>query len=274
MIKDLFRKVNPNECYKFKDLKVFGSTDTLYQNTKRYRRVFEKLETDHIYAELSFYNKFFDVKEWNITLSLKCVVLKRDSIKEFCSIDREIKVSINEPVIIFREGWGNEIKGEFWELGDYQWNAYIDGKLVASTEFYIENSGPVIDNANPYFDLESIQLYEGQEEGVALNERKYTNKFISQDTAYIWASINLKNKVTQAWYCELIFSFVSEQGHLKGITSELKYLSREDGKVEIKTGWGSTEKGTWKHGIYRMEVIFMDRLIATIPFEVVENDIS
>ncbi|HNI43256.1 MAG TPA: hypothetical protein PK230_01090 [Chitinophagales bacterium] len=46
--------------YKFRDLKVYGSLEWLADGKKKYRRVFDRSETNHIYAELSFYNKLFD----------------------------------------------------------------------------------------------------------------------------------------------------------------------------------------------------------------------
>src|SRR5690606_1180245 len=70
------------------------------------------------------------------------------------------------------------------------------------------------------------------------------------------------------WYCELFFNFYNDAGQLKGNTSELKYINPEDSFITFTTGWGADSKGTWYHDKYTLEVIFMDQLIAVIPFEV------
>ena len=57
---------NPGpQKYKFKDLKVYASTEWLADNKKKYRQVFDRFETTYVYAELSFFNKYFE------TLSFK-----------------------------------------------------------------------------------------------------------------------------------------------------------------------------------------------------------
>ena len=57
--------------HKFKELKVYASTEWLADNKKKYRQVFDRLETTYIYAELSFYNKYFDIEDWEIDVELK-----------------------------------------------------------------------------------------------------------------------------------------------------------------------------------------------------------
>ena len=47
--------------FKFRELKVYASTEWLADNKKKYRQVFDRYETTYVYAELSFYNKHFDV---------------------------------------------------------------------------------------------------------------------------------------------------------------------------------------------------------------------
>jgi len=47
--------------HKFKELKVYASTEWLADNKKKYRQVFDRFETSYLYAELSFYNNYFDI---------------------------------------------------------------------------------------------------------------------------------------------------------------------------------------------------------------------
>jgi hypothetical protein len=64
-------KETPNN-YKFRDLKIFGSTEWLANNEKKYRLVFDEAECSFIYCELSFFNKLFDEKDWELRINLKC----------------------------------------------------------------------------------------------------------------------------------------------------------------------------------------------------------
>ncbi|MEL6142740.1 MAG: hypothetical protein AAFU67_14110, partial [Bacteroidota bacterium] len=52
--------------YKFKELKVYNSTEYLWNNFKKYRQVFDRDETAYIYAELSLFNKLFDQEDWQL----------------------------------------------------------------------------------------------------------------------------------------------------------------------------------------------------------------
>jgi hypothetical protein len=52
-------------------------------------------------------------------------------------------------------------------------------------------------------------------------------------------------------------------------------ISRDNEYVDICSGWGSETKGTWFAGSFTLEIVFMDRLIAVLPFEIhdaPEND--
>ena len=60
----MFRnKKSEEKLYKFKDLKIYSSPEWLANGMRKYRTVFESIETSYLYVELSFYNKLFDVEE-------------------------------------------------------------------------------------------------------------------------------------------------------------------------------------------------------------------
>jgi len=52
-------------------------------------------------------------------------------------------------------------QSSFWFKGDYLWEAYIDGELVGSSKFHIEEVGLVTFENNPYFELISLKVYPG-----------------------------------------------------------------------------------------------------------------
>ncbi len=168
-----------------------------------------------------------------------------------------------------RDGWGNKKQGLYWKKGVYVWEVVIDGEVLASTHFHIEDVGKVTPEFNPYFSIESMKLYESGDKGVDKNERTYYKKFDSKDTRFIFIEFTFKNLVyPEPWSCELLFNFYNDARQLKGETAELKSLGSDDKTFTITTGWGSDARGTWFPDNYTLEVVFMDELIAILPFEV------
>ncbi|HSZ24495.1 MAG TPA: AAA family ATPase, partial [Cytophagaceae bacterium] len=254
--------------YKFKELKIFSSTESMVGNTRKYRKVFENLETTYLYSELSFYNKLFDEEDWNTKVNLKAFRIKKDKREELCDLAKEIAVTKDQNIVIIREGWGNAEAGIYWVRGDYEWEAYVDGDLIGTQKFYIESGGLVTEDVNPYFQLSSVQLYEGPEFGLLKEDRKYLTKFSAKETEYLWVEVTIENLQTQSWYCELFFNYYNDSGQLKGSASELKYINGTDKELTILSGWGSPSKGTWYNDKYRLEITFMDQLLAVAPFDV------
>ena len=166
--------------FKFKELKVYSSTEWLADNKKKYRQVFERFETSYVYAELSFYNKLFDQEVWEVNVSLKCYEQRR-SRRKICSLDFKRKVSKFDNIVYIREGWGNKKDGAFWKKGTYFWEAWIDDEKVATKYFYIEDAGQEIKEINQqYLKLKSLKLYEGQYDDVNKDDRKYLKCFSSR----------------------------------------------------------------------------------------------
>ena len=258
--------------YKFRELKVYASTEWLADNKKKYRQVFDRYETTYIYAELSFYNKFFDREDWEIEVELKCFSLKKGK-KELCSLPFKRKVSKYDNVVYLREGWGNKNEGAFWKKGTYYWEAHIEGEKVATKYFYIEDAGKdILPNENPYLEVQSLKLYEGPYDDVTEDDRIYYRKFSSEETRYIYVEITLRNlHMTKAWQCELFTKFYNDARELKGQVVRLQRIEKRDDLIKITSGWGSNVKGSWRKDRYTAELIFMDRLLAVIPFEVGEE---
>lgn len=62
--------------------------------------------------------------------------------------------------------------------------------------------------------------------------------------------------------------FLNESRELKGQVTRLVPVRREDEKILITAGWGSNVKGSWWEGLYTVEIVFMESLLAVMPFEV------
>jgi SpoVK/Ycf46/Vps4 family AAA+-type ATPase len=255
--------------YKFRELKVYSSTEWLADNKKKYRQVFDRYEVTYIYAELSFINKFFDVEDWEVDVELRCYTMRKSKV-ELCVLPFKRKVSKFDNICYIREGWGNKKEGTFWKKGTYFWEAWIDGEKVANKYFYIEEaSEPVTNTINPYLELHSLKLYEGAYDDIPIEDRNYCRAFNGEETRYIYVEATLANlNYLKSWQCELFFKFYNDARELKGQVIRLHKVEKKDAVFHITAGWGANVKGSWRKDNYTAEMIFMDRLMAVIPFEI------
>lgn len=260
---------NPKKKYfKYKELKVYTSTEWLADNKKKYRQVFNRLSTTYVYAELSFFNKQFDEADWEIDVELKCFALNKGR-QEICSLPFKRKVSKYDHVVYIREGWGSKSEGAFWKRGSYYWEAWIEGEKVATKYFYVEDGGDASSDEYPFLEVQSLNLYEGPYDDVIDEGRVYYKSFSSEDTRYIYAEIIFKNKLkTRDWQCELFAKFYNNSKELKGQVIRLQRIEPNKEIIKVTAGWGSNVKGSWRKDLYTVELIFMDKLMAAIPFTV------
>lgn len=258
-----------NKRWKFRELKIYASTEWLADNKKKYRQVFDRHETTYIYAELSFHNKYFDVEDWEVNVELRCFAVKKQK-KEICVLPFRRKVSKYDPVGYIREGWGNKQEGIFWKKGSYYWEAWIEGEKVSSKYFYVEDAThPLTKTVNPYCQISTLRMYEGPYDDTPEFERQYMRRFHGEETRYIYAEVTLKNLLlSKQWQCELFIKFYNDARELKGQVVRLHRVEKSDDGVKITAGWGSNVKGSWRNDRYTAEIIFMDQLLAVMPFEV------
>jgi SpoVK/Ycf46/Vps4 family AAA+-type ATPase len=262
---------NQTKPFKFRELKIYGSTEWLADNKKKYRQVFDRYETSYIYAELSFYNKNFDNEDWEVEVELKCFSTKKGK-ADICSLPFVRKISKFDHVVYVREGWGNKKESVFWKRGTYYWEAWIDGEKVATKYFYIEDTGhEAIDGESPYCELYSAKLYEGPYDDVLAENRVYMKTFHADETRYIYSEIFLRNNYfTKAWQCELFIKFYNDARELKGQIVRLQKVEKGEDIIRVTAGWGSNVKGSWRKDRYTAEIVFMDKLLAIVPFHVDE----
>ncbi len=257
--------------YKFKELKLYTSTEWLADNKKKYRQVFDRYEVAYIYAELAFYNKSFDEDIWEAEVTLKCYQVKPKK-TEVCVLDFKKKISKYDSIVYIREGWGNKKAGAFWKKGTYYWEAFIEGEKLGSKYFYVEDTGQdYTDALNPYLRLETLKLYEGQLDDVPEEERIYLKTFSSEATRYIYTELTFKNLYPKNWHCELFIKFMTNIHDIKGRVNRLINVKKNEESIVVTAGWGSNIKGSWRNGDYSLEVIFMDRLLAEVDFIVDET---
>jgi len=260
--------------FKYKDMKVFGSSEWLANNEKKYRLVYDESESTYIWGEFSFYNKKFDEEKWQLNCLIKCFNTKGE---EICSQDASREISSDENIVFIRKGWGNDSPGAFWRSGEYRWEAWVDGSKIASKTFYVVNKGSVTEDQNPYFNITSVKLYEGPGNDVAKDDRKYLKCFAMSDTRYVWVEFEAENLIksdVDYWPCDLQFNFYSDTGQLKGSVNQLMIVYPSDETIRTTNGWGNEKGGHWFKDNYRLEIVFMDTLIAVVPFTVSDDSID
>ncbi|MEL7219782.1 MAG: AAA family ATPase, partial [Bacteroidota bacterium] len=118
-------------------------------------------------------------------------------------------------------------------------------------------------------DVQSLRLYEGPYDDVNEDDRTYGKAFSSEETRYIYVEIVLKNRLPEKeWQCELFTKFFNNARELKGQVVRLHRIEKEKDTIQLTAGWGSNVKGSWREDRYSVELVFMDQLLASIPFEV------
>jgi SpoVK/Ycf46/Vps4 family AAA+-type ATPase len=257
--------------YKFKDLRIYTSTEWMAENRKKYRQVFDKYETAYVYGELSLYNKLYDIEDWEVNIVFKCYQIKKGRV-EICSLPYTRKVSKTDPVFFIREGWGSRSEGTFWKKGSYCWEVYVDGEKVSTRFFFIEDAGQAITQEyNPYLSVKSARLYEGPYEDVSPEERIYYSVFNHEDTRYIYADLAFENHCpSKIWQCEIMVKFFNDAQELKGQVTRMMRIDRKEETINITAGWGHNSQGSWRKERYTAVVVFLDRTLVSIPFEVAD----
>jgi len=268
-------ETNVKKC-KFKELKVYSADEWMAGSTKKYRTVFDRQETTYLSTEFSFYNKLFDESSWDAKISLKAFALDGKDRKELCNLESQRAIAADDNIVYVRDGWGNATPGNYWTRGDYLWEAYIDGEMVGSKKFYVEDVGVVTVNDNPYFSVESLKLYQGPDNDVDDGKRRYLTTFSKAQTQYVWLELKIKIKTPKDFFCEIFHTFYDDCGGVKGKTDSFRYIEKgKDGYVYTFTaGWGSNTPGSWKDKDYRLNVVFMDTLIASVDFDFGENEVE
>lgn len=260
--------------YKFRDMKVHSSDEWMAGATKRYRRVYDRYETTYMRLELSFFNKLFDEGDWDAAVRSKCFFVNGSQRNEISNYEEKRRILKDENIVYVRHSWGNVAPGAYWLKGTYVWEGYIDDTKIGETTFYIDDIGQAFNAGdNPFFDIESVRLYEGDYQGSQQPLKKYVKKFSQKETRYIWGEFNFKNKTPKDFYAEITFNFYDADGLPKGGQSHIAYVPPDTvGQVfSASAGWGSPTAGTWFNDVYILEIIFMDTLIASVTFQVGES---
>ena len=150
----------------------------------------------------------------------------------------------------------------------------MDGELVGTKRFYIEDVGKVASDANPFFDIESVKFYTGDYNAVNNENKVYLRKVSRNETQYLYTEFKFKNKLTHEWNCEVFFNWYNASGLLKARIERFRKIDagKQNEVMSFNEGWGNDIPGTWKDTRYRLEIVFMDTVIAVLHIETAEED--
>jgi SpoVK/Ycf46/Vps4 family AAA+-type ATPase len=263
--------------YKFKTLKIFASDEWLANRTREYRTVYDKSELTYVSAELAFYNKLFDESDWEANVRIRAFShLAGGEKKEISNQEEKRKVRLDENVVYVNKGWGTAIPGTFWAEGEYSWEAYIDEELVGTKNFFVESVGQVTLGSNPYFDLKSIRFFTGDYNAVNNDQKVYLRTIDKNETQYLYIEFTAINKLMKAWNCEIVFNWYNAAGLLKARIERFRKVKGEvaDEPIIFNEGWGNDTPGTWKDSNYRLEITFMDCVIAILHVKTGDEDVE
>ncbi len=272
---------DPNKArpkFKFRDLKVYADKDWLAENKKKYREVFHRWELSFLYVELSLYNLWYEDADWEGEMILRCLRQEKGEEKELVQLTPRRKISRKDQIVYIREGWGNKVRGSFWPPGSYVWEAWVDNQLLGRRTFYIEDFGKDSGPLYALVDVDRFFLHEGPAEGLDIDSEEDIEgengsvpfvAFDSEATRYIFAKVRLRNNfLRRSWRGEFFLKFFNEARELKGQVQKVLEVPEGEDYFEFTAGWGSNVKGSWYPGRYTCELVFMDHLLAVVPFEV------
>lgn len=269
--------VNYDNYYKFNEIKTYSSTEWLAGSKKKYRQVFDSSKVTYIYIELSFYNKRFDRDNWDLEGEIKCYSAGERG-RELCSLPVKRKIYHDKNIFYIHEGWGSKEVGRFWKKGEYSWKVYVHDVEIASKIFYVEDFSNVEqDEGTSLVEVYSLRLFEGPQDylGAATEDRQdrvYLDQFAHIATRYVYAEMIMKNiNDIDVWQCELIGKFYTNLRELKGEVIELRRIEKGKEKIEITVGWGANTGGGWTPGVYSVEFILFDEIIAKKDFVIGEK---
>jgi len=257
--------------YKFISLQTYA-WDRIINNTRRYRNVFDKSEVNYLSVGLEFYNKLFDEKDWKASVTFKAYELNNeDKSNLICEHTDEYNITKDLNIAICDYGYGNDKHGAFWKKGDYIWDVFIDDEYIKSAKFHIEDVGIVTPTYNPYFKVVGIKTYETNGEEQSIENRLYFKQFVYKHTRYVMTEFEFINNIEEEWLCELFFNYYDDTGQLLGVSKDIGFVTPANGAGESYTvlgGWGSKDSSVWLKDNYRVEVVFMDTVVAVIPFSI------
>jgi SpoVK/Ycf46/Vps4 family AAA+-type ATPase len=261
--------------FRYRSLNTYSSPEWLAFERKKYRNVFIRQNIDYIYFEISVFNLNAEISDWNARFDIVCNRVENEFLVKVCELRFDRLIRRNQSVFTLREGWGNAVKGHFWKKGEYSWQVSINGIVVGSKSFYIEEFMNELEIGN-VFQLNGISLSEGPDSGIDEVIAMSYHTFDARNTRYVYVLLDFDNNYKEKgpWWTELFLYFYNESRELKGAASKTVRVSDNEDKFSISLGWGTNKAGSWFEGFYTVDVVIFEQHIATIRFDMANEFIE
>lgn len=265
---------NSSIYFKVKDLQFYTNSESLIHNSRKYRSVFEQHEITYLFSDFKFYNIKFNEQDWKATIKSVCFRIdgKGNKVEKlFESKNKELLVLKTENIKTHVETWGAQTPGSLWKDGKYSWEIQINNKTVIEKKFTINNFGPVSNNINPYFFFEGLQFYKASLENKESNTYEYLYQINPDEIEYLGIELKILVKLDVAFDYEFYIVINNHKGVPKAFFNYVGHIEAGNKfkSFTIRNTWGSSIKGTaYKKGMYRVSILFMEKLFAkrTIVF--------
>lgn len=258
--------------YKTDTLKAFSKDEWLWSNgasRRMYRSVYtlSEIREHGLFAELSFYNKLFDEEDWTCEIRFRAEKMQKQNpdVPEKLLIDDTFIYTVSEEDNKPRINRGRT-GVDAWSEGTVRWQAFIDNVPVAEHRVYILDYPQPGDRFNPFFEIQHIGLFESGKEISTGKEPVYYNRFRAGETRYINVQVTLKSRLFVPCPLEIFFYYVNAKGEQKGL--DIRQFTLAPGESIISSSWGTDDKKFWKKGKHAIHMVFMDRLMAQVPFTI------
>jgi SpoVK/Ycf46/Vps4 family AAA+-type ATPase len=253
-----------SSAFDFIHLVTYYSNEFFHENRKKARSVFELTADGEISYQLLGRNKKHKQTNWTANIQVKCYCIDTGSGEKVV-----YEFTQNNKLIVLTDEYV-DISGEITTKqksrlppGTYYMVAIVDEIEFRSDTFNVYNWGEVSEEGNPYFSIEGIQMFDADDE----LEDTGLVQFDTDITDHIRFEIRMKNKMIEVpWVCELFVSCFGKDGELKEKKIIQEYVDEDDEEILAIVQMGSTIPNYWHNGNYRLQVSFMQVIVAESYF--------
>ena len=167
-------------------------------------------------------------------------------------------------------GWGWPEAG-YWPPGTYKVAFFINERRLGDGSFTIVPSPEALKREEwlAQVEFDYLRFYEKGRETIPYNERTYRSRFESAKTRYVAWELHLRHpKAGQSVELNVKGVFYQPNGQEFGQTNIRTNIGPDWEGSWHTAGWGWSEPGYWRRGIYKVEFFVEETFIGADFFEI------
>ncbi|MEM6726453.1 MAG: AAA family ATPase, partial [Bacteroidota bacterium] len=108
----------------------------------------------------------------------------------------------------------------------------------------------------------------------SIQRREYLIAFSKETARYVNVELTMENLLPDEanFPLELQFAFYNDAGQLKASMNYFKNFTDKRKEFIIDSGYGAQKPGFWYEDNYTVDIVFMDQLLAVVPFKVAKEN--